>query len=157
MLCKEITSQLISRNIFFGESKFFISYTTQHINNFIHFSYRNAWNPTEKHFLKPLDIKPKEVPKPTMKDIASQKGVKQTVDGWKIHLVNGQMEDFINIEIERTNKLRELQTKLTIHSFPQVKFDVYKTNELVKGNIQRSKIVQVRHNNIPQKLSIYFL
>ena len=92
-----------------------------------------------------------------MKDIASQKGVKQTVDGWKIHLVNGQMEDFINIEIERTNKLRELQTKLTIHSLPVVKFDVYKTNELVKGNIQRSKIVQVRHNNIPQKLSIYFL
>ena len=129
--------------------------------NFLHFSYRNAWNPTEKHFLQPSDIKPKEVPKPTMKDIASQKGVKQTVDGWKIHLVNGQMDDFINIEIERTNKLRELLRTLTIHSLPQVKFDVFKTNELVKGNIQRSKIVQVSDDNMgpctyPNFFSFFF-
>ena len=96
-----------------------------------------------------------------MKDLASQKGVKQTVDGWKIHLVNGQMDDFINIEIERTNKLRELLRTLTIHSLPQVKFDVFKTNELVKGNIQRSKIVQVSDDNMgpctyPNFFSFFF-
>ena len=101
--------------------------------------------------MKHSDIKPKEVPKPTMRDITSQKGIKQTVDGWKIHLVNAQMDDFINIENERTNKLRELLRILTIRSLPQVKFDVFKTNELIKGNIQRSKIVQVSDDSTEPK------
>ena len=54
------------------------------------------------------------------------------------------MEDVIDMENELTTRLSSLQKKLDKHSLNEVSKDVVKVQELIKANLQRSKVIQVR-------------
>ena len=53
------------------------------------------------------------------------------------------MEDVIDMENELTTRLSSLQKKLDKHSLNEVSKDVVKVQELIKANLQRSKVIQV--------------
>ena len=48
------------------------------------------------------------------------------------------------MENELTTRLSSLQKKLDKHSLNEVSKDVVKVQELIKANLQRSKVIQVR-------------
>ena len=53
------------------------------------------------------------------------------------------MEDIIDIEAELTHRLSDLQKRLEKSAHPDiVGKEVAKTQELIKANLQRSKIIQ---------------
>jgi len=52
------------------------------------------------------------------------------------------MEDVIDMENELTSRLSTLQKKLDKHSLNEVSKDVVKIQELIKANLQRSKVIQ---------------
>ena len=81
--------------------------------------------------------------------LANQKQVRQKINGWKIHHMAAQMENVIDLETELSSKLSKLQTILSKHALSEVKGDVDKTQELIKANLQRSKIIQV-HTHLTQ-------
>ena len=53
------------------------------------------------------------------------------------------MEDVIDMETELTSRLSNLQKKLDKHAVTEVSKDVTKIQELIKANLQRSKVIQV--------------
>ena len=67
----------------------------------------------------------------------------QKINGWKIYHLTSQMEDVIDMENELTTRLSSLQKKLDKHSLNEVSKDVVKVQELIKANLQRSKVIQV--------------
>ena len=54
------------------------------------------------------------------------------------------MEDVIDMENELTSRLSTLQKKLDKNALNEVSKDVTKVQELIKANLQRSKVIQVR-------------
>ena len=94
--------------------------------------------------------------KPTIKDLANQKQVKQKVNGWKMHHIAAQMDNVIDLETELTSRLAKLQMILNKHALSEVKGDVDKTQELIKANLQRSKIIQVSKSNFLQDFNWIF-
>ena len=54
------------------------------------------------------------------------------------------MEDVIDMENELTSRLSSLQKKLDKHALNEVSKDVTKVQELIKANLQRSKVIQVK-------------
>lgn len=53
------------------------------------------------------------------------------------------MEDIIDIEAELTQRLSELQRRLEKAAHPEIAGkEVSKTQELIKANLQRSKVIQ---------------
>ena len=54
------------------------------------------------------------------------------------------MEDVIDMENELTTRLSTLQKRLDKHALNEVSKDVTKVQELIKANLQRSKVIQVR-------------
>ena len=110
---------------------------------FFLFNFRNSWDSRQNHFEKHSDVKQRKISKPTIKDLANQKQVKQKVNGWKMHHISAQMDNVIDLETELTSRLSKLQMILNKHALSEVKGDVDKTQELIKANLQRSKIIQV--------------
>ena len=53
------------------------------------------------------------------------------------------MEDVIDMENELTSRLSTLQKKLDKNALNEVSKDVTKVQELIKANLQRSKVIQV--------------
>ena len=53
------------------------------------------------------------------------------------------MGDVIDMETELTSRLSQLQKKLDKHGLNEVNKDVSKIQELIKANLQRSKVIQV--------------
>ena len=114
----------------------------QKVNFFLH-NYRNSWDSRQNHFEKHSDVKQRKISKPSIKDLANQKQVRQKVNGWKMHHISAQMDHVIDLETELTSRLSKLQMILNKHALNEVKGDVDKTQELIKANLQRSKIIQV--------------
>ena len=54
------------------------------------------------------------------------------------------MEDVIDMENELTSRLSTLQKKLDKNALNEVSKDVTKVQELIKANLQRSKVIQVK-------------
>ena len=67
----------------------------------------------------------------------------QKINGWKIYHLTSQMEDVIDMENELTSRLSSLQKKLDKNALNEVSKDVTKVQELIKANLQRSKVIQV--------------
>ena len=67
----------------------------------------------------------------------------QKINGWKIYHLTSQMEDVIDMENELTSRLSTLQKKLDKNALNEVSKDVTKVQELIKANLQRSKVIQV--------------
>ena len=62
---------------------------------------------------------------------------------WKIYHLTSQMGDVIDMENELTSRLANLQKKLEKNAVHEVTKDVGKIQELIKANLQRSKVIQV--------------
>ena len=69
----------------------------------------------------------------------------QKINGWKIYHLTSQMEDVIDMENELTSRLSTLQKKLDKNALNEVSKDVTKVQELIKANLQRSKVIQVEN------------
>lgn len=59
-------------------------------------SYKQSWKPTNNHFQRYSDVKPREERRPTVVDLANQAHVLQKVNGWKIYHLTSQMEDLVS-------------------------------------------------------------
>ena len=61
----------------------------------------------------------------------------------QIYHLTSQMEDIIDIETELTQRLCDLQKRLEKAAHPEIAGkEVAKTQELIKANLQRSKVIQ---------------
>ena len=58
------------------------------------------------------------------------------------------MEDIIDMETELTTRLSNLQKKLDKNYLGENSKDLSKVQELIKANLQRSKVIQVRYEKI---------
>jgi len=105
-------------------------------------SYRHTWKSRHNHFLRHSDVRPRGDSSPTVNELANQKYIMQKINGWKIYHLTSQMEDVIDMENELTTRLSSLQKKLDKHSLNEVSKDVVKVQELIKANLQRSKVIQ---------------
>ena len=105
-------------------------------------SYRHTWKSRHNHFLRYTDIKSKEPQKPTVNELANQKHVMQKVHGWKIYHLSTQIEDITDMEKELSTKLNSLHRKLDKFAHRDLGKDVSKVQEIIKANLQRSKLVQ---------------
>lgn len=104
-------------------------------------SYRHTWKSRHHHFLRYSDVKPKEERRPTVSDIANQKQVLQKVNGWKVYHISTQMEDLSDLETEVFERLTSMLKVLEKKPGKEIDKDVNRVNELIKGNIQRSKVI----------------
>ncbi|KXJ13060.1 Histone deacetylase complex subunit SAP130-B [Exaiptasia diaphana] len=96
------------------------------------------------HFLKYSDVRIKEERKPTVQDIANQKGILHRVSGWRVHHVAAQMDDLSSVEQQVLQKLFEFRENLPKPRPGQKnKYhdELIMLDELVQGNIQRSQLV----------------
>lgn len=110
-------------------------------------SVRQNWKPRHNHFARHSDVRPKDEKKPTVNEIANQKLALQRVNGWKVVHLGGQVEDLVDLESDVVDQLQMLLSSLekrTHHRKPYKEFDkdVNRLSELVKANVQRSKIIK---------------
>ncbi|XP_037562707.2 histone deacetylase complex subunit SAP130-like [Dermacentor silvarum] len=113
-------------------------------------SYSHNWKTRQNHFIRHTDVKPKDDKKQTVNDLANQKGVLQKANGWKVFHLASQMEDVVDLEDTVHNKLSHLlnfiEDKPPAIRLKPLNVDeeriLNKINDLIKGNLQRSKIVQ---------------
>uniref|UniRef100_V5GNA3 Histone deacetylase complex subunit n=1 Tax=Anoplophora glabripennis TaxID=217634 RepID=V5GNA3_ANOGL len=105
-------------------------------------SYRHNWKANHNHYLRHSDVRPKDERRPTIMDLANQHKVQEKVNGWKIFHLSTQMEDLAEQEERVYNQLTEL-LKCTESEERCKQFDkeVNSINELIKGNLQRIKII----------------
>jgi len=102
-------------------------------------SYRPTWKAKHHHFLRYSDVKPKEEKRLSISDIATQKNVMQKANGWKIYHLGAQMADISDLETDVFDKLTAMLKVLEKKSGKDG--DINRVNELIKGNIQRSKVI----------------
>ncbi|XP_048588820.1 histone deacetylase complex subunit SAP130-B isoform X2 [Nematostella vectensis] len=97
------------------------------------------------HFLRYSDVKLKDDRKPTIQDLANQKGVAHRLSGWRVQHIAAQMDELNTVEQEVLKKLFELRDKLPRPRQGQKpsKFqdELLMLDELIQGNIQRSQLV----------------
>ncbi|EDO28164.1 predicted protein, partial [Nematostella vectensis] len=83
--------------------------------------------------------------KPTIQDLANQKGVAHRLSGWRVQHIAAQMDELNTVEQEVLKKLFELRDKLPRPRQGQKpsKFqdELLMLDELIQGNIQRSQLV----------------
>ncbi|XP_076332227.1 uncharacterized protein LOC143237162 [Tachypleus tridentatus] len=112
--------------------------------------YRHTWKSRHNHFLRYSDVKPKDEKKTTVYDLANQKGVLQKSNGWKFYHLSTQLEEVVELEVSvysRISKILELlennppALKCKPLSLDEDKV-MNKISDLIKGNIQRSKLLQ---------------
>ncbi|XP_077867143.1 uncharacterized protein LOC100370716 [Saccoglossus kowalevskii] len=102
--------------------------------------YRQSWNPAVHHFHRYADVKVKDK-KSTIQDIASQKGIVQKANGWKIQHIASQIDDLTTLEQEVFDKMKEIKEGLGSRPCKLVPEDeMVQISELVQGNIQRSQL-----------------
>ncbi|KAK4324838.1 hypothetical protein Pmani_004553 [Petrolisthes manimaculis] len=110
-------------------------------------SCRQSWKPRHNHFVRHTDVKPKDEKRMTVNEIANQKMALQRVNGWKIVHLSGQVDDLVDLESEVVDRLHLLLGSLEKRTHPRKPYkdfdkDVNRLSELVKANIQRSKIIK---------------
>lgn len=108
-------------------------------------SYRHTWRSRHNHFLRHSDVKVKEDRRPTVNELANQRQVLQKINGWKMYHLSTQMEEIVEAEVELTKKLNGLHKRLEKLAHPDLgaqRGDLGKVQELIKANLQRSKVVQ---------------
>ncbi|CAH1976240.1 unnamed protein product [Acanthoscelides obtectus] len=105
-------------------------------------SYRQNWKATHNHYLRHSDVKPKDERRPTIMDLANQCRVQEKINGWKIHHLTTQMEDLADQEEGVYNQLTELlKCTESEENCRQYDKEINRVNELIKGNLQRVKII----------------
>ncbi|EDV97798.1 anon-1 [Drosophila grimshawi] len=118
----------------------------------------NTYKPTHKlannHFHRYTDVKPRDERRATVIDLANQPNVQGKISGWKLYHLRSQMEDLNDSEM---GSLVQLETMLKVlekdkdnHS------EIERVSELLKGNIQRSKIITDGINEAQNQLMKIF-
>lgn len=102
-------------------------------------SYKQSWKAANNHFQRYTDVKQREERRPTIVDIANQSHVLQKVNGWKIYHLSAQIEDLCELESQAYDKLDQMLK--TMEAAPRPSAEIERINELLKGNMQRSKII----------------
>lgn len=102
-------------------------------------SYKQSWKAANNHFQRYTDVKQREERRPTIVDIANQSHVLQKVNGWKIYHLSAQIEDLCELESQAYDKLDQMLK--TMEATPKPSAEIERINELLKGNMQRSKII----------------
>lgn len=105
-------------------------------------SYRHTWKSRHNHFLRYSDVKSKDERRPTVNELANQKLVLQKINGWKIYHLSASMEDIVDMESELSKRLQEVGRRLEDAANKDVSKELVKVQELIKANIQRSKVIQ---------------
>ncbi|XP_055501943.1 histone deacetylase complex subunit SAP130-like isoform X1 [Leucoraja erinacea] len=103
--------------------------------------YRNPWKAAYHHFQRYSDVKVKEEKKPTLQEIANQKGIVCKAQGWKVHLCAAQLMQLTSLEHDVYNRLASLQDGLIPKKKAAADDDMHRINELIQGNMQRCKLV----------------
>ncbi|XP_043245309.1 histone deacetylase complex subunit SAP130-like [Amphibalanus amphitrite] len=102
-----------------------------------------TWKPASSHFVKYTDVRGRDERRPTIADLASQKHISQKVNGWKIHHISGQLDELAEVERTVHRRLTEMLRASERMSFSRREDkEITKLNELIKGNVQRSKILR---------------
>ncbi|XP_072896710.1 histone deacetylase complex subunit SAP130-like isoform X2 [Hemitrygon akajei] len=103
--------------------------------------YRNPWKAAYHHFQRYSDVKVKEEKKPTLQEIANQKGIVCKAQGWKVHLCAAQLMQLTSLEHDVYNRLASLQEGLIPKKKAAADDDMHRISELIQGNMQRCKLV----------------
>nr|XP_014097001.1 mucin-19 isoform X2 [Bactrocera oleae] len=101
-------------------------------------TYKQNWKTANNHFQRYTDVKPREERRPTVIDLANQTNVMGKLNGWKIHHLSSQMEDLCENESNGLDQLNNMLKQMETH---EKNPETERINELLKGNIQRSKII----------------
>ncbi|CAH0579364.1 unnamed protein product [Chrysodeixis includens] len=107
-------------------------------------SYVCGWRSTALHFTRPADVRRREPRARDIVAIASQKHVLTSAEGWKVHHLTAQMDDLMSLESDVGEQLASLLRALETASgraLSALQPHSHTLLELLKGNIQRSKIV----------------
>ncbi|EDX10285.1 GD14406 [Drosophila simulans] len=118
----------------------------------------NTYKPTHKlannHFHRYTDVKPREERRATVIDLANQPNVQGKINGWKIYHLRSQMEDLNESEVFSLGRLetmlQDLEKDKEKHS------EIERVTELLKGNIQRSKLITDGINEAQNQLMKIF-
>ncbi|CAH1782042.1 unnamed protein product [Owenia fusiformis] len=107
-------------------------------------NYHCNWKARNNHFVRYVDVKPKDERRPTVNELSNQKGIGQKASGWRLYHLAAQLEDMADSEKNVRKKLKEIQAQVAPKS--QVKHlplddDVTMVHELTQGNIQRCQLV----------------
>ncbi|XP_053954224.1 mucin-19 isoform X2 [Anastrepha ludens] len=101
-------------------------------------AYKQNWKAANNHFQRYSDVKPREERRPTVIDLANQSNVMGKINGWKIYHLSSQMEDLCENESNGYDQLSNMLKQMETH---EKNPEIERINELLKGNIQRSKII----------------
>ncbi|XP_055907200.1 mucin-19 [Eupeodes corollae] len=101
-------------------------------------SYKQNWKAANNHFQRHSDVKPREERRPTVMDLANQANVLGKINGWKVHHLKSQMEDLCESESKGYEKLTSMLKQMESHGKNP---DIERISDLLKGNMQRSKII----------------
>merc|ERR1712156_831639 len=105
-------------------------------------SYRHTWKSRANHFLRYTDVRSKDERRPTVNELANQKYVLQKINGWKIYHLAAGMEDVVEMENDLSDRLEDFAQRLEDAANKDVEKELSKVQELIKANIQRSKVIQ---------------
>ncbi|XP_068631811.1 histone deacetylase complex subunit SAP130-like isoform X2 [Battus philenor] len=107
-------------------------------------TYVCGWRGTALHFVRPADVRRREPRARDILAIASQRHVLASADGWKVHHLTAQMDDLVSLEADVGEQLAGVLRALENASgraLTAIQPHSHALLELIKGNIQRSKIV----------------
>ncbi|XP_041448607.1 histone deacetylase complex subunit SAP130 isoform X2 [Drosophila obscura] len=118
----------------------------------------NTYKPTHKlannHFHRYTDVKPREERGASIIDLANQPNVQGKINGWKLHHLRSQMEDLNESETFSMTKLESMLKD--IEKSKEKNSEMERVSELLKGNIQRSKIITEGINESQNQLMKVF-
>lgn len=104
-------------------------------------SYRYSWKSRNNHFLRHSDVRPKDERRPSVNELASQRHIYQRLNGWKVHHLTAQMEDLADVESEVCQQLETMLGLMERKNEQDEDKDVTRVSELIKGNMQRSRVI----------------
>ncbi|ALC44657.1 Sap130, partial [Drosophila busckii] len=118
----------------------------------------NTYKPTHKlannHFYRYTDIKPRDERRATVIDLANQPNVQGKISGWKLYHLRSQMEDLSDSESVNLSQLESMLKKF--EKDKDKTSEIERMSELLKGNLQRSKIITDGINEAQNQLMKIF-
>jgi histone deacetylase complex subunit SAP130 len=58
-------------------------------------TYSQTWKHAHNHFMRYSDVRVREDRRPSVMDLANQPKVSQRVNGWKTHLISGEITELV--------------------------------------------------------------
>ncbi|XP_025080359.1 histone deacetylase complex subunit SAP130-like isoform X1 [Pomacea canaliculata] len=105
--------------------------------------YNTSWKPRCNHFLRYSDVRPKDDRRPTVNELANQRGILQKSSGWKLFHMAAQLEDLVENEQKTHQKIAEIKASLAARvgarQVSDPDFNVLQ--ELTQANLQRCQLI----------------